>query len=123
MKFDPTKFPWTNRIARMSDALGKLEGIAFGRWLTFSALGYGDQLSINIQSNGEIEGFKELPHLREFAEDLNTVMRPVIDNYVKQLRQEIANESVKIASRALSCAPLSHRVPVTACDDVGKPND
>jgi hypothetical protein len=102
MAFEPEKFPWTDRVRRMSDALGKLEGIAFGRWLTFSAFGYGDQLSINIQDNGQIEGFKELPGLREFAADLNTAMRPVIDNYTKQLRQEIANESVKIASRALS---------------------
>lgn len=100
MKFDPEKFPWTDRIVRMSAALGKLEGIAFGRWLTFSC--YGDKLRIDIQGNGDIEGFKELPRLREFAEDLNAAMRPIIDEYTKQLRQEIANESAWIASRALS---------------------
>jgi hypothetical protein len=97
------KHPFAGRISHLENVLGKLEGLAFGRWLEFSAMGYSDELRINIQGeNGKINGFEHLPGIREFAKDLNAAMRPVIDAYTERLRQEIANECVKVASCALS---------------------
>lgn len=103
MSADFAKVPYTARAEKLEDALSSLEGWTFGRYLRFSAHGYFGQLSINLDSGWyEIRRLRELPDAREFADALNAATKPVIDAYCKKLRQELANECVKIASKALA---------------------
>lgn len=98
-----TEKPYTSRAASLERAIGNLEGWAFGKILKFASLGYGSQLHISLKSGWvEVEGFRELPGLKEFADDLNAATTPVREAYAKRLRQELSNECVEIAARALS---------------------
>lgn len=92
----------SQRIVELEDAIGHLEGRAFGKWLKFTALGYDDQLSIDVGSRTAVPGFKELPGLREFADELNEAMAPVIERYRLKLRQELSNQAVTIAAKAIA---------------------
>lgn len=95
------------RIGELEDAIGHLEGRAFGKWLQFSALGYDDQLSIDLGSRIAVPGFKELPGLRGFADELNEVMTPVIERYRIRLRQELSNQAVTLAAKAIAAKAIA----------------
>jgi len=95
--------PYTSRAASLEKAIGSLEGWAFGEWLKFTSIGYGSQLYISLKSGWvEVDGFRELPGLKEFADNLNAATKPVREAYAKRLRQELSNECIEIAASALS---------------------
>lgn len=92
-----------DRITALERAIGHLEGRSFGKWLQFAALSYGDQLHFSLDGGWkEVPGFTELPGLREFADELNEVMAPVIDRYRFKLRQELSNRAVTLAAKAIA---------------------
>ena len=100
MALNFARLPNLQRARRLEEVIHSLEGWTFGRWLQFASLGYGDQLHISLGGWTEIKQFKEVPGLREFAEDLNIAMKPAIERYVAFLREEMAKELLKVADKA-----------------------
>lgn len=98
---DNQRKPYISRASRLERAIARLEGWAFGRWLEFNTLGWGDQLNIAIGEWKDIDGFRELPGLQELAKDLNKAMEPILKAYADRLRRELAAECLLVADQAL----------------------
>lgn len=102
----PKDPPWTETAKHLGEIISRLEGWTFGRWLRFASFGYGDQLHIDMQHGwNAIDGFKELPGLREFAEELDAAVAPICAKYARKLREELSAEAKKLAERALGPGP------------------
>lgn len=101
MNRDWARLPHLGRARAIEEALHRLEGWTYGPALRFSVYGYEDELRINIGTDTEVEKFGRLPGIREFAEDLNRAMAPVIESYRLHLRDELAKELTRTANRAL----------------------
>ena len=102
----PKDPPWTSHASHLGEIISRLEGWTFGRWIRFASFGYGDQLHISMQSGwNEIDGFKEVPGLREFAEELDAAIAPICARYARKLREALSAEATKMATRAVGPGP------------------
>ena len=87
----------------LDDMLTHLEGRVFGPWFRFGQFGYCYQLSVSLPDGNwnEVKGFRDWPRMREFSDELNSAIQPVVEKYAKQMRQDLANELVKVAAQEL----------------------
>lgn len=81
-----------------------LEGRVFGRWFRFGVFGYCNQLSTSIIDGSwdEVSRFRDWDRMREFADELNNAIQPIVDKYALLMRQDLANELVKVAAQELN---------------------
>ncbi len=96
-----TNHVFDEAVKRLASAVGEVEGHYFGGVLRF--------ITIHNRLHHSCEGgwkpchasMGDLPGLREFSDELNAAIRPVLERYAVKLRQDLANACTKLGAEAL----------------------
>lgn len=84
----------------LENILIDMEGRIFDKHFQFTTIGYCNQLHTSIMDGGwkEVEGFRDWSGMGAFADDLNAAIQPVVDKHAALIKQDLANELIKIVA-------------------------
>jgi hypothetical protein len=80
--------------------LNYMEGRVFGGHFRFMVIGYCNQLYTSLPNGGwvEVKGFRDWDKMNDFAKEMDAAIKPVVEKYAKLLRQDLANELIRVAA-------------------------
>ncbi len=89
---------------RYDRMLNYMEGRVFGNHFSFISAGFCNQLMTSLPKGGwvDVEGFRDWERMPQFSTELCNALKPVIAKYSALLRQDLANELIRVAAEELN---------------------